>query len=300
MLTLDDHYIFEEIFFILCGLSIIGELFIIISYMSIRKKTNTLYNQVIWLFSTDTIALLVNFYSLLPVREDALSIPCKIVGFIHEFSHICSVFWTSIIAGAIFYSVKNQKKMKSLSTKYVILIILVSCFFPLYPLFTNSYGIYTGFDFDICWLSSDDFETIIVAYWAPVLASCFFNVVCYTGIIIYLKKNHSTGVSKDFGILFLFPLVQMIANSGFLMYTLELLNGGQLTSTVQLVHVVTRGGEGLFNALAYGSSYSIRKDLYKVWCRRRKRSDPNRDSFHDNSSVFLALNRSLSQSSEYL
>lgn len=290
MLSLQDQGLFSEIFYILCGLSVLGELFIVISYMSIRRKNNTMYNQVIWLFATDICSLGANFYSLKSNLSGDMG--CKVFGFIHEISHICSICWTSIIAGTIFYSIRTQQKIASLSTKYVLLICSISCLFSIYPIISGGYGLYDGFNFPICWLTDNEsFSTIIIAYWIPVGASFIFNVICYTGIIIYLKRKYSTDVFKDFTILFVFPLVQMIANSGFLIYSLQIINGGQLTAAIQLVHVITRGGEGMFNVIAYGLSYSVRKDIYKVWClRRREKSRNYSDLTAESESPFASLN----------
>lgn len=289
MLSLQDQGLFSEIFYILCGLSVLGELFIVFSYMSIRKKNNAMYNQVIWLVATDIGSLLANFYSL---KSDLSSdIGCKIFGFIHEISHVCSICWTSIIAGTIFYSIRTQQKITSLSTKYVLIICSVSLLFSIYPIITEGYGLYDGFNFPICWLTDNgSFSTIIIAYWIPVGLSFIFNLICYTGIIIYLKRKYSTDVFKDFTILFVFPLVQMIANSGFLIYSLQVINGGQLTAGIQLVHVITRGGEGMFNVIAYGLTYSVRKDIYKIWCLRRKEPSRNNSIATENESPFASLN----------
>ena len=284
------------IFYGLCSLSIIGELFIIISYVSIRKKTSTLYNQVIWLFLSDIIYILLYFYSLIDTNLDDKG--CKFSGLISESTYVSSMFWTSIIAGTIYFSIKTQKKIKSPKITYAVLGQLLVLLFPLYPYLRDAYGIYDEFPFPVCWIHQDNFITILIAFWIPIILSWSFNVYCYLNIIRYLRNSHSQSTSKGFRVLLIFPLVQVVANSGgFAAFIIIKMTGGNKSNAMHLVQIITRGSEGLLNALAYGSSYSIRKDIAKAWCHKRskRRENANLNDL-SSSSLFSSLSDSLNTS----
>lgn len=259
------------IFFILCSLSIIAELFIVISYLSIRRRTTVFYTQVMWLFGADLICFFSYYYSLMP--ESSKDTGCKIFGFINEISHVSSITWTSIIAGTIFYSMKNKQRTATLPMKYVIGANVITLFFSIYPWITGEYGIYDGFGFKLCWVKPKEFSTLVIAYWVPLILSLVFNLGCYIVIIAFLRKYYPGSMLGDFGILFAFPVVQIISNSGSLLYSLSYIENVEPSASVQLFHAVTRSVEGLLYVIAYGSNYSVRKDIKRAWCKKRKQSN---------------------------
>lgn len=258
------------IFFILCTLSVLAELFIIISYCSIRRRTTVFYNQVIWLFATDLICFLSYYYSLYP--EKSRDVGCQIFGFINELSHVWSITWTSIIAATIFYSMKTRQRLASMPLKYVVIANALVLAFPIYPWVTGEYGIYDGFGFKLCWVRPKGFSTLVIAYWVPLLLTLAFNICCYVTILCYLKKKYPGSILSDFGLLLVFPIVQMISNSGSLLYSLSYMENVAPTATIQLFHAITRSIEGLLNVIAYCSNSNIRKEIKRVWCKKRKPS----------------------------
>lgn len=287
MNTPQDESFFQEVFLILSGLSILAELFIIASYLSIRKRTTIFYNQVVWFFISDMISFASYFYSLEPDVEKN-DTGCHIAAFVNELFTVLSIAWTSIIAGTIFYSMKTKRRMTSLRKGYVIITIIICFIFPIYPLVRGEYGLYEGFSFPICWITFREFSTLVIGYWVPLICSVIFNFICYIGILILLKKNE-LGASKEFSILLIFPLLQMLGNSGSLLCSIYYLKGDPIPRNAQLYHVVTRSVGGLLNAIAYGLNPSIRNDLKKAWQRRKFGSNGSFELQHSNSSVLSHL-----------
>lgn len=288
MSTPQDENFFQEVFLTLSGLSILAELFIIVSYISIRRKTTIFYNQVVWFFFSDIISFASYFYSLEPDVEEN-DTGCHIAAFVNELFIVLSTAWTSIIAGTILHSMTTKRRMTSLRRRYVIITIIIAFLFPIYPLAKGEYGIYEGFNFPICWITQKQFSTLVVSYWVPIIGSVVFNFICYLGIIIHLKKNDLGAASKDFSILLIFPLLQMMANSGSLVCSIYFIQGETPPHNAQLYHVVTRSVEGLLNAIAYGLNPSVRNDIAKAWCQRRNTSKGSFELQHSDSNVLSHL-----------
>ena len=267
--TEDQKTTLRVVFITLSTLSVLCELFIIFSYVSIRKRTSVLYSQVIWLFTTDIICILTYFYSLksnIPSED----LGCKILGFISELTYISSLFWTSIIAGTILYSIETGRKISSPRTKYTVLLHFIGYIYPFYLLFADKYGVFEGDGIQTCWIQTNNPVEIIIAFWIPIGICWLFNVYCYVRILIFVRRNLSEDTAKDFRVLLIFPIAQMVSNSGFVVYSLLETFGIESTFTLQIIHVLTRGSEGVLNVMAYGSSYSIRRDIYRAWCLKRR------------------------------
>ena len=292
-MDVEDSDTLKFLFFSLIGCSISAEIFIIVSYLSIRKKSTVFYNQVIWLISTDIISLFATFYALNPNIKDDFS--CKTAGFIRHITHVSSIIWTSVIAGSIFNSIIKRRQIGSIGSGYIVITKIISLLFAFVPLFLNSYGIYNGYPFVICWIHEKDTTAIIISNWIPLVTTFLLNIYFYIGILIYLTRNHSKSVSKEFSILLVFPLVQMLTNFGTFVYTIHILNGGNsLSMNIQTFHVVSKSCEGLLNVIAYGSNYSVRKEIAKVWCSRRINKKAIREELSssvlgDHSSPFASL-----------
>ena len=276
MVNFEDPSTSKALFFMLAGCSVLAQLFILVSYIGIRRRSSIFNSQIVWFITTNMISFVAFFYT---AGLDSISDPdlgCQTFGFIHQFFHVSSILWSSIIIFNTLTSLQQQKRIQRIGIKLIIFVETLSFLSACYPIITNSYGDYNGFPFSLCWIKESTVWDIIIAYWIPLLSSLSFNLICYTIIIASIMKNYSRAVSKDFSLLFMFPLIQMITNTGSLIFHLTA-GDYNLSPVAQVFHILLRSCEGILYLIPYASNYNIRRDISKV-CLNRKYANTSLDS----------------------
>jgi hypothetical protein len=273
------------LFFIMTTVSLVGQLFTIVTYRSIRSKSNKFYGYVAMHSVLGLPWELANFFNFAALEDEET---CKMVGFLYAFSYSAYLLWSSVIAWAIYSSLKNRTQVYNLNLKYLVGVYAASFLIMLYPLIDDSFGKYIGKGISYCWFKSSGYNDLsfFMAYYAPLLLTTFFNGFCYIASSSIVRKEYSKEESKQFYQFLVFPILQLICNSDFYIRRVSYFFTGRITVTAEVFHIILHQGEGLFEALAYMLNPSVRKEVNKVWCAKRNNLGPRglKNSFLINES----------------
>lgn len=273
-------------YFTMNTLSLIGQLFIIITYFSIRKSSNSFYSYVANHCFISFPWLITNYITV-PLG-DRPSAGCTAMAFINTGSYTASMIWSTVIAWVIFSGLKKQKRISKVAWYSTFGVVLLALCFTIYALLTDSFGPFRGIGINYCWFDRTIGST--VSYWVPFIATTVLDLLFYVRSIFIVKQNASEETSKAFLALLIFPLIQIFCNSGGIVRKIAEFMGDTESTYLEVLHFICAKGQGLYEALAYGLNRSVRAEIYKVWCknRARKRNDmktPIVSSINDRGSI---------------
>ena len=258
------------LFFFVTTASLLGQIFIILTYKSIRNKKNKFYGYVAMHSVLGLPWQFANYFNFLAQGDtDA----CAFLGFLYAFSYSAYLLWSSVIAWVIYSSLKNKAQLYNLDFKYMVGVYVASFLIMLYPLCTDGFGLYIGKDIAYCWFRKSGHNTLtfIIADMIPVILTTAFNIFCYVASVLIVRKEYSREESRQFYQFLLFPLLQFVANSDFYArwISIWLTNTKSGLVSVEVIHIIFRTGEGFFEASAYMLNPQVRKDVQKGWCAKR-------------------------------
>lgn len=258
----------EVVYDVTNSFSLAGQIFILVTYFSIRKKSSSFYAYVACHSFIELPWLITNYLTI--YYGKTASAACTTTAFINIFSYVASMIWGSVIAGVIYSALKNKQKILDLKWYYPLLAIAVAFLFVLYALIIDGYGPYAGSGIQYCWFNSD---ASTVSYWVPFILTTVFNLYCYVRSI-YIVKTQATGASKDFWSLLIFPMIQIICNiGGIVKIIMDAFTSASYTysTIIEIILVVLAKSQGLFEAMAYLVNRNVRGEILKVWCKRRQK-----------------------------
>lgn len=248
--------------------SLIGQLFIIITYMSIRKKSNNFYSYVVHHCFISFPWLITNYF-IVPLGDKASS-DCTAAAFINTCSYGASMIWSTVIAWTVYSGLKNKKRIGDVPWYLPFAVYLISLCLCLYALMTDSYGPFVGIGIDYCWFDRNLGGA--VSYWAPFIITSILDLVLYVRSIFIVRSHATAETSQAFLSLLIFPLIQIFCNSGGIVSKVAEYLGDVESTELEVLHFVCAKGQGLYEALAYGANQTVRTEIYRVWCKRRKKT----------------------------
>ena len=266
--TTESPLVFN-VYYITNTLSVIGQLFIIITYLGIRKKSNSFY-QYVACHTLIEIPWLVSNYLIVTYRKED-STPCSVSSFINIYSYLAGMFWSAIIAWVIYNSLRTKQKLSSIKWRYAFIVATISLAFILHATIVGDLGPFQGSEISYCWIKNNYSGSIFITYWIPLALTSAFGLYCYVRSVLIVKRTVSKEVSKEFWPLLLFPLIQILCNSGGAIRRISIILGDSYSVHLEILHIICAKGQGLLEALAYGLNVGVRTEIYKLWCKKRRR-----------------------------
>lgn len=290
------------IFHTITLLSLIGQLFTIFTYRSIRNKRTKFYGYVAAHSVLGLPCTLVNYPIMLYFENDDY---CKNLGFIYAFTYLAYMLWSTLIAWVIYISLKNETHLKSLKWRYIFWTYLVSALLILYPKLSDRFGRYEGEGVTYCWydMSKEADLPIILGYYVPLGVSTILSFYFYISSYLIVRKAATEEESQEFYRFIIFPLMQVVCNSGLILQWISNASGTGYTQAYEIVHVCLSKGQGFYEALAYALNRNVRAEIKKVWCTKRNKPSKSKLLFppviFDEETISCEINER-SRRSEYL
>lgn len=255
------------VFHIITLLALLGQLFTIFTYRSIKNKNTKFYGYVAIHSVIGLPCTIVNYPIM--AYSDNKNI-CATLGFIFAYCYLAYMFWSAWISWVIYASLKNQTKVKNLKCQYVIYTYAISFLFILYPLLEDRFGVYEGKGVNFCWydMKKTVDASMWIGYYIPFGVTTALSFYCYISSYL-IVKTASKEASQQFYRFIIFPSMQVFCNSGLVIEGVAKLSGIGYTQGFEIVHVVLSKGQGFFEALAYVLNGSVRAEIKKVWCMKR-------------------------------
>ena len=259
-----------NVYYITNSASIIGQLFIIITYLGIRKKSNSFYKYVACHTLIELPWLISNYLIVAYREEDSTS--CSVSSFINIYSYLAGMFWSSIIAWVIFNSLRTKQKLSSIKWRYSVIVAIAALVCMLHTIIVGDLGPFQGSGISYCWIKNNYSGSIFITYWIPLILTTVFGLYCYIRSVLIVKNTVSKEASRDFMTLLLFPLIQILCNSGGAIRRVSIMMGDSYSVHLEIIHIICAKGQGLLEAIAYGLNGGVRTEIYKLWCKKRKRA----------------------------
>eukprot|EP01084_Bolivina_argentea_P059938 109497_1 len=203
--------------------SVIGSLFIIISYLIFSKLQQKFsYSLIFYLAIADLIRSIGKIWGSFLSDHYKFNSQCSIAGLITNFGGISSFFFVAVIAIVMYTCVNMQfGQYWNVSTdilrkrKYMFAIVIwtIALIISLLPFSQNAYG-YVG---AWCWIQSDYHHWRWLCFYGPLIFIFIFCIIMYIVITRHLQKieqsipQQNRGQYKMFMNLKYYPLVLLIA-----------------------------------------------------------------------------------------
>ena len=254
------------IFYAIVTISLLGQLFTILTYKSIRNKNNKFFGYVAW-HAVLGFPWLISYYFTVQLASNGGTL-CKIAGFINAYCYSAYMLWTSVIAWAIYSSLKSQTTLYRLKWQYIAGVYGISLLTMSYAIYTKNFGPYKGVEIMYCWFEDSSFSNVSMAlgFHIPLVVTTLYNLCCYIASSRIVSKNGSREARKEFYSLFLFPFISLVCNSGAIVKKVSFIIGNGYTIPWEILHIILGKGQGLYEALAYGFNKSVQTEIKKVWC----------------------------------
>ena len=256
--------------------SIIGSLFIIISYFKFKNLRGPPYilTLVVYLALSDLLGAISGIWIPLDVSlptdlnntddyENLSTNYCRYMGFITQFANLSSLNWTGAFAWTLyqFIVLKKLDTVNKMENYYVIIGFGVPMIWALALWFFYSpEGAAFGYNPPACWIefSSGNHDTLFlfVGYYMPLIIVFVFNLVCYIGIIAVLVRD---GVNFGWTLQFLvYPLILFLCTI-FAWLDRWLQQVGHENNLTSYLHVFFFQLQGFLNFIVYGYNENVRK-----------------------------------------
>jgi hypothetical protein len=269
------NYQREAVWIVMCvcgALSAIGSGFICMMYMSFPNLRGYSFRLVYYLSLADLL------YSIAYILPDLhMESWCWIKGLLLTFSFLWCLFLTAVIARSIYISF-TYELVNFVTKEYVYLAIVgfISLTLSVLPLTADAYGVSDGF----CWIRGDGDAMEIFwrlsVYYIPLWAVTIYNICAYLKVI--RAMNRQLGSVADGNMytdevikkLKLYPLILVIC------LTPEMANRfynwvypDSQNFYFTCVAYACQALMGLFNAIFYGFTPTVKMEIIGVICPRR-------------------------------
>lgn len=268
MLDLKESQFLYETYFISNSLSLFGQLFILVTYISIRNKSNRFYDYVAWHSILELPWLISNYITVNLAESDTDS--CELIAFLNVSSYVSSMIWSSVIAWVILDSLKKRQRIPKVKLRGPLIVFIFSVCLGLYSYFRREFGPFKGTAIQYCWYKN---SSSTLTYWIPFVITTLLNIYWYARTIYIVHKSASREASKAFWGLFAFPLIQIVCNSGGIISKVLIGLNFEVPEWLELAHFITAKSQGLFEAFAYALNRGVWSDISKVWCCKKKKKD---------------------------
>ncbi len=262
------------VFHVITALALLGQLFTIFTYRSIRNRKNKFYGYVAIHSLIGIPCTLVNYPIMFHDFKEENNALCGLYGFIFAYCYLVYMLWSTYISWVIYASLKHEKQIKSLKWTYVVCAYILAFFIKLYPLLKRRFGPYDGEGIIFCWYNMREKvdAAIFIGYYIPLGATTLFSFYCYLSSYLIIRKTGDTEARKQFFKFIIFPMMQIVCNSGLVLKWISTVTIGRFTQGFEIVHVILSKGQGFFEALAYFCNKSVRTEIQKVWCLKPRKN----------------------------
>lgn len=265
----------EAIWIIMCvcgALSALGSGFICMMYMSFPNLRGYSFRLVYYLSMADLL------YSITYILPDLyMESWCWIKGLLLTFSFLWCLFLTAVIARSIYISF-TYELVNFVTKEYIYLAIvgIITLTLSILPLMAGGYGVSEGF----CWIRGDGYTMGIIwrltVYYIPLWAVIIYNISAYVKVIRAMNRQfgsvadgtmYTNEVIKK---LKLYPLILIICLSPEMVNRFyNLLYPGHANFYFTCIAYACQALMGLFNAIIYGLTPSVKMEIVGVMCPRR-------------------------------
>jgi len=242
-------------------LSLLGSLFIILTYVLIKRLRNFAFKLVVCLSISDVIISTGNLFTgdaLDGYTNDSL---CYLQSVLKNYGGLASVLWTTVIAYTLYSTVVVQRSILNLYGKFVLFGFGIPLLMTGIPIMTNQYGRSGNW----CWIKNDPNNKFgegamrFFQFYLPLWVAIGYNTYSYLEVIKCLKAYSGNSMETRFiGRLKYYPLILVFC------WTLPTLNRIYTlfydeNPTFNVIHTSFAGLQGFLNAIVYGCTASVRQ-----------------------------------------
>jgi len=266
---------------VLAGISMLGSLFIIVSYISFPRLRSFAFQLVLMVSLADVLSSFA--YMITPSVAPSL---CEFQGVLMTFSDLASLLWVGSIAFTIhriFLHEHNFSLEQTHHLKYQCFCWGVSLVFAAFPFITNDYDKTNTL---WCWIqySSSGIIWGLICYYIPVWILLLYLVWVYLKVwrIIKLqpvnrecvidteRANHQLVTQSR---MLVYPTIfffSIICGSLDRSYELAL---KKRNFYLALLNIITCNLHGLFNSIVYGFTNAVRLEWVECCCPKRSNKE---------------------------
>lgn len=299
--TKDEAVILEELNIIASVFSIIGSCFIIICYFKFSELRSFAFYLVLMMAISDFFFSIGNFLGDTGGNPDtwigADNTLCHIQALFIQYWNLASIFWAASIAftlhKAILYNDPrfNGTNIKTYKIHYNIICFGVPLLLTILPAITNSYGDTGGW----CWISRKNtidivwrYLTFYIELWVIVGYNCYIYYKIYNIVQDCIKETEDSETKqktrKMINRIKYYPLVLIICYiCASLNLIVETVIGGKFIMGLQGSHIFMVGLTGVFNAIVYGLTPDVKKNIKKSLCNNTTNEKMITDLYVDSS-----------------
>jgi cAMP receptor-like G-protein coupled receptor len=253
------------------SISLAGCSFIVLMYALFKDLRGAGFKLVLILSIFDIISC---FSFLIPTYASSNNDPaCVIQAAVLNFSSLCGIFWSFIIALMLYRIIVTNKSFPANTNLLLGAVILLSAVCSAVPFVTNSYGTTAGW----CWIQlksihNPDFYERLFLFFLPILGVVAANMYFIVMIKHKLREIHRVERSEDSHCLnhklTLYPVIIIICYLPYVIkQVIELTNWFPQDSyefwfTFSIG--VLRSLHGFFNSLVYGFTARVRNKLREI------------------------------------
>ena len=255
---------------VVSSLASVGSTFVILTYLMFPRLRVFSYTLVFWLAFSELMFSISNMMG----QDDDDSPTCMAQSLIQSYFGLAMVFWTTTIAFTLKQSIVSPLKLKRASRH--LLRFFLYCFglpaiLTAFPFLTDSYGQSGGW----CWLKNDSAGRFwrFMQFYLPLWTCMAYNARIAFDMrshIEHLRQHMTMVVGGDENKLpkrtfLLFPLVLLIS------WTFATINRVQQMISPDhpqlwlfILHVLFCNAQGLFHAVAFGFTRSVRNEWHSL------------------------------------
>jgi len=258
------------------SISVVGSLFIIVSFMAFRSlRTNFAYGLVFLLAIADLIRSVGKIWGSFLSADPLVRTQCSVAGVVNNFGALSSIVFVAVICSVMYLAVQMEyAHVWSVSQdiyrrrQCVIALIVWSVTFAIscLPLMhSDGYG-YVG---AWCWITSNHHEWRWLCFYGPLITIWTFCIVMYS-VIAYQLRKVQQAVPKEnrkqyalYAKLKWYPMVLLIA---FLFPTIRRIYqmfDDEAPFALGILHTLGAGLYGVLNAIVYGVNAVLKREIKK-------------------------------------
>ena len=257
-----------------CVLSILGSLFIIFVFISIKSLHKFAFKLI---FILSIFDLFSSIAFLIPTWDANYNSPsCQIQAILISFFTFGGVIWTTFIAVSLYYIIAKNKVFPEKFWKHsFVLTLALSLIEAVVPIITKSYGTVAGW----CWITQtryldSGFYERYLLFFLPVWLMIFLIIGLYVFVIKSLKDTYQDektikSLNKK---LTYYPMILIIC---FLPYTikglLELIGVNfvfKYQVPLTMFAGIFRSLIGFLNAIVYGYTKKVKQEIRSKFSTR--------------------------------
>lgn len=252
------------------GLSALGCILIILSAILFKKLHTYAFRLVTYLSVADLFASLSILYIgfIIPGYESEYF--CLSQAVIQNYSQLASLLITGVISFSLYQAIVLENTNIIHQEKFL---IFFSFFIPAIltplPFITNSYGNSFGW----CWILHESELGIVwmgIEFYGPLVIMLFVNIIFYIRVYRklwsenYISKNKKI-VKKLMGRLKMYPLILLLAFGPSMFHRIYIIIYSNSNYYVDLISGCMAALYGFFNALVYGLTSKVKKNLKTIF-----------------------------------